>query len=72
MVCKLDLYSSGSDIDDFSSHWCTKTDHPSSQDLRIRKIIFLIHILKVCSPRNTYSSIKERIKRVRNYPIKDP
>ncbi|CBI35510.3 unnamed protein product, partial [Vitis vinifera] len=30
----LDLYNSGSDIDDFSSHWCPEADHPPSQDLR--------------------------------------
>ncbi|RVW94885.1 hypothetical protein CK203_034525 [Vitis vinifera] len=28
------LYNSGSDIDDFSSHWCPEADHPPSQDLR--------------------------------------
>ncbi|RVW94439.1 hypothetical protein CK203_035706 [Vitis vinifera] len=33
-LCIPDLYNSGSDIDDFSSHWCPEADHPPSQDLR--------------------------------------
>ncbi|XP_010652583.1 uncharacterized protein LOC100853192 isoform X1 [Vitis vinifera] len=33
-TASFDLYNSGSDIDDFSSHWCPEADHPPSQDLR--------------------------------------
>ena len=37
-----------------------------------RKIVFLIHILKVYNPKNIYSNKKKMKERIENYLIKDP
>ncbi|RVX16827.1 Lysine histidine transporter 2 [Vitis vinifera] len=49
-----DLHSSGNNIDDFSSHWCTKTDHPSSQDLQI--VLVMIFPIAVRTWWNSYEN----------------
>lgn len=40
--------------------------------ISVEKIIFLIHILKVYYPKIIYNNKKEGMKRIGNYPIRDP